>query len=42
MSEKLKLCKSCQKEAKTLSFGYCDKCLAVHVVKDWLQRDGVK
>ena len=42
MTKNTKLCKSCQKEAKTLSFGYCDKCLAVHVVKDWLKKDGVK
>ena len=30
-----KLCKSCQKQAKTLHHGYCEKCLAINVVKDW-------
>ena len=42
MIEKSKLCKSCMKEAKVLSSGYCEKCLAVQVVKDWLQKGGVK
>ena len=42
MIEKPKLCKSCIKEAKFLSPGYCEKCLAVQVVKDWLQKNGVK
>ena len=42
MANNTKLCKSCEKEAKTLRHGYCDKCLAIHVVKDWLKKDGVK
>ena len=42
MTNSAKLCKSCGKEAKTLRHGYCDKCLAIHVVKDWLKKDGVK
>jgi hypothetical protein len=42
MANNTKLCKSCEKEAKTLRHGYCDKCLAIHVVKDWLKKDNVK
>jgi hypothetical protein len=42
MTNNMKLCKACEKEAKTLRHGYCDKCLAIHVVKDWLKKDGVK
>ena len=42
MANNTKLCKSCEKEAKTLRHGYCDKCLAIHVVKDWLKKDGMK
>ena len=42
MTNNAKVCKSCEKEAKTLRHGYCDKCLAIHVVKDWLKKDGVK
>ena len=37
-----KTCKSCTKPSKVLSGGYCEHCLAVHVVKDWLKKDGVK
>ena len=42
MTNNAKLCKSCSKEAKTLHHGYCEKCLSIHVVKDWLKKDGVK
>ena len=42
MKNNAKLCKACEKEAKTLRHGYCDKCLAIHVVKDWLKKDNVK
>ena len=42
MANNTKLCKSCEKEVKTLRHGYCDKCLAIHVVKDWLKKDNVK
>ena len=42
MTTKAKLCKSCKKQAKTLHQGYCDTCLAMNVVKDWLKMDDVK
>jgi hypothetical protein len=35
-------CTSCKKPSQVLSGGYCEHCLAVHVVKDWLKKDGVK
>ena len=35
-------CKSCKKPTHVLSGGFCEHCLAVHVVKDWLKKDGVK
>ena len=37
-----KICKSCKKPSQVLSGGYCEHCLAVYVVKDWLKKDGVK
>jgi len=42
MTKNAKFCKSCGKEVETLRHGYCDKCLAIYVVKDWLKKDGVK
>jgi hypothetical protein len=37
-----KICKLCKKPSKVLSGGHYEYCLAVHVVKDWLKKDGVK
>ena len=42
MMNKAKICKSCKKQATTLHQGYCEQCLAINVVKDWLKTDGVK
>ena len=39
---KVKICKSCKKQAETLHQGYCEQCLAINVVKDWLKTDGVR
>ena len=42
MMYKVKICKSCKKQAETLHQGYCEQCLAINVVKDWLKTDGVR
>ena len=40
MKNKPKFCMSCQKETKLVRHGHCYKCLAVYVVKDWLNMVG--
>jgi hypothetical protein len=40
MKNKPKFCMSCQKEKKLVRHGHCYKCLAIYVVKDWLNMVG--